>query len=79
MNWSWRVAGKTELKQLLQKAKQAGKPLQEALADFHLLLFLSKQANFDLASDMSILCDAVVNKCPIPEGYGIIIDSLAGL
>lgn len=73
------AAGKAELKQHLQKAKGAGKPLHEALADFHLLLYLSKQANFDLGSDMSMLCDAVANKYAIPEGYSIIIDSLAGL
>eukprot|EP00884_Botryococcus_braunii_P003696 jgi/Botrbrau1/13327/Bobra.0334s0005.1 len=71
--------GKAELKQHLQKAKGGGKPLQEALADFHVLLYLSKQANFDLGSDMAILCDAVANKYAIPEGYAIIIDSLAGL
>jgi hypothetical protein len=73
------AAGKTELKQHLQKAKSGGKPLYDALADFHLLLYLSKQANFDLGSDMSTLCDAVVNKYAVPEGYSIIIDSLAGL
>ncbi len=39
-------AGKPELKQHLQR--YSAKPYTERLADFHLLLFLARQPNFDL-------------------------------
>ncbi|GAB4815563.1 hypothetical protein N2152v2_002609 [Parachlorella kessleri] len=68
--------GKPELKQHLQKF--SARPYSERLADFHLLLYLSRQPNFDL-SDIGFIVDAVKSKAPLQEGYKIIIDSLAGL
>lgn len=44
------LAGPQELRDHLKK--YAGRPLWEALADFHLLLYLAAQPNFDLASDI---------------------------
>ena len=42
-------AGKPELKAHLQKL--AAKPYSERLADFHLLLYLARQPNFDLSGE----------------------------
>ena len=68
-------AGPFELKQHLQRHK--AKPYVQRLADFHLLLYLSKQPNFDLATDVTFLVQCVHAQSPIPEGYTLIIDSLA--
>ncbi|CAL5226154.1 g8977 [Coccomyxa viridis] len=67
---------KAELRHHLQK--QAGKPYQMRLADFHLLLWLAKQPNLDL-TDLEVIIDAVKEQSPVPEGYTLIIDSLAEL
>ena len=69
-------AGKAELRHHLQK--NAGKPYQMRLADFHLLLWLAKQPNLDLA-DLQVVIEAVKEQSPVPEGYTLIIDSLAEL
>ena len=69
-------AGKAELRHHLQK--QAGKPYQMRLADFHLLLWLAKQPNLDLA-DLQVIIEAVKEQSPVPEGYTLIIESLAEL
>jgi nuclear protein localization protein 4 homolog len=70
-------AGKLELRQHLTKMK--AKPYVERLSDFHLLLWLSKQPNLDLTSDMALLAQAVQQRTQVPEGYTLIIDSLADL
>jgi hypothetical protein len=53
--WCWCdrspcCAGPQELRDHLKK--YSGRPFWEALADFHLLLYLAAQPNFDLASDI---------------------------
>lgn len=68
--------GKPELKQHLQK--YSAKPYSERLADFHLLLYLARQPNFE-TTDLGLIVDAAREKTPLQEGYKIIIDSLAGL
>lgn len=55
----------------------ASKAYCERLADFHLLLFLSK--SLDLGTDMALLVDAVKTKGTVAEGYRLIIDSIAGV
>lgn len=70
------VAGKAELRHHLQRA--AGKPYWARLADFHLLLWLAKQPNLD-QGDLTIIAEAVKEGNDVPEGYTLIIDSLAEL
>ena len=69
-------AGKAELRHHLQR--NAGKPYAARLADFHLLLWLAKQPNLDQA-DLGIILEAVKDLGDVPEGYTLIIDSLADL
>ncbi|KAK9826206.1 hypothetical protein WJX81_008221 [Elliptochloris bilobata] len=69
--------GKAELRQHLQRA--AGKPYAARLADFHLLLYLAQQPGLEAASDLAVLVDAVHAGAAVPEGYQLIIDSLAEL
>ncbi|CAL8463810.1 g3344 [Coccomyxa elongata] len=68
--------GKAELRHHLQKNK--ARPYAERLSDFHLLLFLAKQPNLDMA-DLAIIIEAVKTRAAVPEGYTLIIDSLAEL
>jgi nuclear protein localization family protein 4 len=68
--------GPAELKAHLQRASAA--PYAGRLADFHLLLYLARQPNFERA-DLEAIAGAVADKAPLPEGYKLIIDSLAGL
>jgi nuclear protein localization family protein 4 len=68
--------GKAELRHHLQK--NASKPYAARLADFHLLLYLAKQPNLDL-NDLAIIIDATKTGAAVPEGYTLIIDSLAEL
>ncbi|KFM24921.1 NPL4-like protein 2 [Auxenochlorella protothecoides] len=68
--------GKAELRAHLQK--RSGKPFAERLADFHLLLFLARQPNFDL-TEVGHLTAAVAAKEPVGEGYELLIESLAGM
>ena len=70
------AAGKAELKGLLQK--YSARPFTERIADFHLLLWLARQPNFE-APDMAVIVDAVKARAPLGEGYRLIIESLAGL
>ena len=67
--------GQREFKGYMSKA--SSKPFTERLADFHVLLWLSGQANLDLQTDIATLAKAVRDKAPIPEGYQLIIDSIA--
>lgn len=68
--------GKSELKAHLQKL--SAKPYVERLSDFHLLCYLARQPGFE-PNDMAALVGAVARKDPVPEGYTLIIDSLAGM
>ncbi|KAL4446805.1 hypothetical protein ABPG77_008049 [Micractinium sp. CCAP 211/92] len=68
--------GIAELKQHLQARRAA--PYWARLADFHLLLFLARQPNFEI-TEIGVLVDAARDKLPVPEGFQIIIDSMAGL
>ena len=69
--------GAAELRAHLQR--YAGKSSYvEKLCDFHLLLYLSKQPGLG-AEDVGVLVGAVAERRPVPEGYKIIIDSIAGL
>lgn len=70
------LQGRAELKAHLQR--NASAQYVDRLADFHLLLFLAKQPGFE-AADVATVAGAVARKEPVPEGYKIIIDSLAGL
>ena len=47
------------------------------LADFHLILFLSK--HLDLNSDIALIIDAITKDKEIQDGYKLIIESIAGL
>ena len=69
-------AGKAELRHHLQR--NAGKPYSLRLADFHLLLWLAKQPNLD-QTDLGVILEAVKDLADVPEGYTLIIDSLAEL
>eukprot|EP00249_Psilotum_nudum_P008165 c21083_g1_i1 orf=324-1562(-) len=50
-------------------------PYVRRISDFHLLLLLAKY--FDVSADVPQLAEAVRVQGPVPEGYQIIIDSLA--
>lgn len=56
--------------------RQSKTPSNQQLADFHLLLYLSKLPNFNLEEDISIIAEAVKHKANIPEGYRMIIDAI---
>jgi nuclear protein localization family protein 4 len=58
--------------------KNRARPYAERLSDFHLLLYLAKQPNLDLA-DLAVIIEAVKTRADVPEGYTLIIDSLAEL
>ena len=53
------------------------KPFVMRVADFHLLLFLAA-GHLD-AHDMGLLCAAVRELEPVPEGYAMLINALAGI
>eukprot|EP00898_Chlorokybus_atmophyticus_P002488 jgi/Chlat1/323/Chrsp1S03191 len=56
--------------------KNRNKPYSERISDLHLLLFLSTLLD---RTDMALLVDSVRSKSAVPEGYRLIIDSLAGV
>lgn len=68
--------GAAELKSHLQGT--SARPYAERLSDFHLLLYVAKQPGLEV-EDVAALVAAVANKEPVPEGYKIIIDSIAGI
>ncbi|KAL4856070.1 NPL4-like protein 1 [Chlorella vulgaris] len=68
--------GLAELKSHLQARRSA--PYWARIADFHLLLFLARQPNLSEA-EIGLLTDAARDKAAVPEGFQIIIDSMAGL
>ena len=57
--------------------KYAQMQYSQRLADFHLLLYISKSPSLDLHEDMSVLLEAVKHKAVVPEGYQLILESLA--
>ncbi len=68
--------GTAELKSHLQR--NSARPYAERLSDFHLLLYIAKQPGLEV-EDVAALVAAVANKEPVPEGYKIIIESIAGI
>lgn len=69
-----RSTGASELKEHLAKFK--GRPLAEALADFHLLLWMANNPQFDLA-EMGVLACTAKDGGDVGEGYSLILESLA--
>jgi len=65
----------TEMKQHIQSCRSKG---VNYMSDFHFLLYLAKQANFG-ESDLEVILGCVKSNAPVPEGYQIIMDSMAGL
>ena len=61
-----------DLKNHLQRYRS--KPWADRLADFHLLLFLSRL--LDPVSDIPLLTHAVRTHGPVSEGHQLIIESL---
>jgi nuclear protein localization protein 4 homolog len=68
--------GAAELKSHLQRT--SARPYAERLSDFHLLLYIAKQPGLEV-DDVAALVAAVANKEPVPEGYKIITESIAGM
>ena len=68
-------AGPTEFKQYMRQ--NSSKPYWQRLADFHLLMYLAKQPGLDLINDVAVLLECINHKAAVPEGYTLIIDSLA--
>jgi hypothetical protein len=66
--------GTTELKEYMRKHSKLSSYAQ--MADFHLLLYLSKLPSFNLEEDVTVIVEAVKHKANIPEGYTMIIESL---
>ena len=56
--------------------RQSSLPYAGRLADFHLLLFLSKHLDH---ADMALIVAAVKERGAIADGYKLIIDSIAGI
>ncbi|TXG63547.1 hypothetical protein EZV62_010541 [Acer yangbiense] len=61
------------LKNHLDRAQSL--PLVKRISDFHLLLFLARF--LDLNSDIPALTQCVQTQIPVPEGYKLLINSLA--
>lgn len=73
-----RTPSKDELKKQLAKSGTAGWSFMDLLADFNLLIYLSKF--LDLHQDFPKICQSVVNRdIPLDDGYKILIASVAGL
>jgi nuclear protein localization protein 4 homolog len=67
------------MKRHLSKSGTAGWTFVDRLADFNLLIFLSKF--LDVATDYPKICTAITdrNNTPLDDGYKLIIKSLAGM
>lgn len=74
-----RTPSHDELKAQLSKSGTAGWTFVDLLADFSLLLYLSKFLDFE--TDLPKLCASVVDrdKVPLDDGYKLIIASMAGM
>jgi nuclear protein localization family protein 4 len=67
-----------EMKKQLSKSGSAGWQFIDLLADFNLLVYLSKF--LDIERDIPKICQSVVDRdVPLDEGYKLIIASMAGL
>lgn len=67
-----------EMKKTLQKSGHAGWTFEDRLADFNLLIYLSKF--LDLDADYPKICASITNRdVPLDEGYKLIIKSMAGM
>ncbi|KAL3153175.1 hypothetical protein ABBQ38_011927 [Trebouxia sp. C0009 RCD-2024] len=67
--------GPSEFKQYMRQ--NSSKAYWQRLADFHLLMYLGKQPGLDLVNDIAVLLECINHKATVPEGYTLIIDSLA--
>ena len=67
------------MKHHLSKSGTAGWTFVDRLADFNLLIFLSKF--LDVATDYPKICASIIdrNNTPLDDGYKLIIKSLAGM
>ncbi len=66
------------LKKQLSKSGTAGWTFVDLLADFNLLIYLSKFLDID--ADMPKICASIVDRSiPLDDGYKLIIKSMAGL
>ncbi|GAX11056.1 nuclear protein localization protein 4 homolog [Fistulifera solaris] len=66
------------LRRQLSKSGTAGWTFVDLLADFNLLIYLSKFLDID--ADMPKICASIVDRSiPLDEGYKLIIKSIAGL
>jgi len=74
-----RIQSHDELKKQLSKSGTAGWTFLELLADFNLLIYLSKF--LDVNADLPKISQSIIHRDTIPldDGYKIIISSLAGL
>mmetsp|Transcript_8010 Transcript_8010/g.11434 ORF Transcript_8010/g.11434 Transcript_8010/m.11434 type:complete len:505 (+) Transcript_8010:57-1571(+) len=73
-----RMQSHDEMKKQLSQSGSAGWTFLDLLADFNLLIYLSKFMDPD--SDMPRICESIVNRdIPLYEGYRLIIASMAGL
>jgi nuclear protein localization protein 4 homolog len=73
-----RLPNQDAMKKQLSKSGTAGWTFVELLADFNLLIFISKY--LDMATDMPKICESIVDRDkPLNDGYKLIIGSLAGL
>jgi nuclear protein localization family protein 4 len=73
-----RVPSHDEMKKHLQNAGTAGWTFEDRLADFSLLVYLSKF--LDVRADFPKICASVVDRSvPLDDGYKLIIKSLAGM
>lgn len=61
------------LKSHLDRTKSL--PFVKRISDFHILLLLARF--LDLSSDVPALAECVQTQMPVPEGYQLIIESLA--
>ncbi|KAK4281107.1 hypothetical protein QN277_012639 [Acacia crassicarpa] len=61
------------LKNHLERTKNL--PFVKRIADFHLLLVLARV--LDVAADVPALAECVQTQCAVPEGYQILIESMA--
>jgi nuclear protein localization family protein 4 len=69
---------KDEMKKQLSKSGSAGWTFVDLLADFNLLIYLSKF--LDRENDIPKICKSIVDRdIPLDEGYKLIIASMAGL
>lgn len=74
--WCPGAQTKSDLRDVLKRPGKGS--YTERLADFHLLLWLSKQPNLD-PHDIALLCEAIKEGQPVMEGYRLIIDHIAGI